>query len=83
MKNKLTDLNNHLFMQLERLNNEELDPEAMAAEVSRANALVNVSDQITKISGQQLKAVQIVARHGDRHIKSLPHLGEVKVDSQI
>ncbi|MDR2020658.1 MAG: hypothetical protein LBQ14_07850 [Treponema sp.] len=46
MKNKLSDLNNHLFEQLERLNDDELKGEALTAEIIRANGMCNVSAQI-------------------------------------
>lgn len=36
MKNTLTDLNNHLFEELERLNDEELDDEQIERELKRA-----------------------------------------------
>ena len=34
MKNKITDLNNHLFEQLERLNNEDLKSAELVKEIS-------------------------------------------------
>ena len=71
MKNKLTDLNNHLFMALERLNDEGLTSEQLEQEAMRAKAMVDVSAQITTISAQQLKAVELCAKHGDRHGASL------------
>lgn len=46
MKNKLEDLNNHLFAQLERLGDEELNPEALAQEISRSKAITNVAKEI-------------------------------------
>lgn len=78
MKNKLSDLNDHLFMQLERLNDESLTPEQIESETVRAKAMVDVSSQITTISAQQLKAVELVAKFGDRHTQSLPMLTHKK-----
>lgn len=47
-KNKLTDLNDHLFAQLERLGDETLTPEQMELEIKKSKAIVPVSDQIIK-----------------------------------
>lgn len=66
MKNKLADLNNHLFAQLERLSEEGLTSEQIADEVKRADAIVAISDQIVGNANVVLKAVNIVATHGDR-----------------
>jgi hypothetical protein len=66
MKNKLTDLNNHLFAQLERLSDEDLTGEQIADEVKRADAVVSVADQIVRNADLQLKAVTILANHGGR-----------------
>jgi hypothetical protein len=71
MKNKLTDLNNHLFAQLERLSDEDLTSEQITDEVKRADAVVAVADQIVRNADLQLKAVTILANHGDRF---KPHL---------
>lgn len=46
MKNKLTDLNDHLFAQLERLSDEALDQEGLDKEIQRTNSIVTVSEQI-------------------------------------
>jgi len=64
VKNKLTDLNNHLFAQLERLSDESLTPEEIEKEVTRAQAVVAVADCIVANAGVQLKAVQLAADHG-------------------
>lgn len=46
MKNKLTDLNNHLFEQLERLNEDDLSGEKLKDEINRAKTIATVSAQI-------------------------------------
>lgn len=64
MKNKLTDLNDHLFAQLERLSDESMTPEDISREVTRAQAIVDVADCIVANASVQLKAVQLAADHG-------------------
>ncbi len=71
MKNKLIDLNNHLFAQLERLSDEDLTIEQIETEVKRADAIVSVSDQIMRGADLQLKAVKLMAEHGDRFAPQL------------
>ena len=46
MQNTLGDLNNHLFAELERLNNEDLTPEELDTEISRAHAVQSVATSI-------------------------------------
>ena len=75
MKNKLTDLNNHLFAQLERLSEEGLTAEQIEQECQRADAIVAVSDQILQGANTQLKAATLIANHGDRFAKMLPAIG--------
>ena len=75
MKNKLTDLNNHLFAQLERLSVEGLDAEAIEREVKRTEAIVSVADQITGNADLQLKAAKLYAQHGAGVLQMLPQIG--------
>lgn len=75
MKNKLTDLNNHLFAQLERLSDEGLTTEQIESEVKRADAIVDVSEQIIRGADLQLKAINLIANHGDRFKSQLTMIG--------
>ena len=65
MKNKLADLNNHLFAQLERLSEEGLSVEQIDVEVKRTDAIVDVAEQIVRNADLQLKAATIIANHGE------------------
>lgn len=55
-RNKLTDLNDHLFAQIERLNDETLTPEQMELELKKADAMEKVSKQIIDNSRIVLEA---------------------------
>lgn len=46
MKNTLTDLNNHLFEELERLNDEDLDEDQIEKELKRAEGMTKIAQQI-------------------------------------
>jgi hypothetical protein len=72
VKNKLADLNNHLFAQLERLGDEALEPDAVDREVKRADAIVGVSEQIVRNAALQLKAAELVATHGFKIKDNMP-----------
>lgn len=59
MRNTLGDLNNHLFAQLERLNDEDLSGEELAQEINRANSINSVAKQIISNGHLVLKAIQV------------------------
>lgn len=75
MKNKLGDLNNHLFAQLERLADEDLSDEKIETEARRAEAIVAIADKITGNASLQLKAAGLFAEHGERILPMLPKIG--------
>ena len=64
MKNKLVDLNNHLFAQLERLGDESIDAVKLDEEVKRAHAIAAISTDLIKIASLQVQAAKIVADYG-------------------
>lgn len=59
MKNTLGDLNNHLFEQLERLNDDELSAEELDREIKRSSAITSVASQIVSNGHLALKAKQV------------------------
>lgn len=64
MKNRLSDLNNHLFAQLERLSEEGIGPDKLDEEVKRAGAIVDVADQIIKTAALSIRAAEIASEYG-------------------
>ena len=75
MKNKLIDLNNHLFEQLERLNDDELKGEDLTRELNRAKAMSGCAAQIINCASLALKAHTAI---NDGLIDSAPEMLGVK-----
>ncbi len=63
-KNKLSDVKNHLFAALERLNDEDMSAEEVKAECDRAKAIASVAKQIVEIDRMALQALRMV-HNGD------------------
>jgi len=59
MNNKLIDLNNHLFAEMERLGDEELKGEELVKEIERAKAITGVASQIISNGALALKAEEL------------------------
>lgn len=70
MKNKLSDLNDHLFAQLERLSDENLTPQKLDGEHKRSMAIVSVADKIIRTASLKLEAAKLIAAHGDAKMRT-------------
>ena len=80
MKNKLTDLNNHLFAQLERLGNEDMTREELENEVERSKAIVGVAKVIVDNGNLALHTIQHMDEYGYNMEKKVPEMLEVRKD---
>lgn len=63
-RNKLSDMNDHLFAQLERLGDENLTDEALDKEIHRAKAMSQIATQIVNGAKTTVEAMKL-ARRGD------------------
>lgn len=79
MKNKLVDLNNHLFEELERLNNKELKGEELQEERERAKSMANIAQTIINNGELALKAQKHFDEYGKAdHIPDILQIGDGK-----
>lgn len=65
MQNKLSDLNNHLFEQLERLNDEDLSEEDLNKEIKRGHAVSEIASSIIEVQNTVLKAQKMLMDFGE------------------
>ena len=72
MKNKFSNLNDHLFAQLERVNDEELKGEDLEKEIHRAQAVAGLARQIVGNANLVFKAKKLALEHGVNGQAALP-----------
>lgn len=77
MKNKLTDLNNHLFFQLERLNDEEMSEEQLNSEIKKAKAISDIADKIINNASLSLQAEKLKFEIGSDRV-TMPEMLRLK-----
>jgi hypothetical protein len=63
-RNKLSDMNDHLFAQLERLGDENISDETLEKEIHRAKAMAQIATQIVNGAKTTVEAMKL-ARRGD------------------
>lgn len=82
MKNKLTDLNDYLFEQLERLNDDDLTQEELDREIAISKQVVKVSQTIINNAQLLLQAKKHFDETGTKNdeIAPLLSLGEKQDD---
>ena len=64
MKNKLSDLNNILFEQLERLQDDSLTGDQLTAEINRSKAVTSIASQIIQNGNLVMRATEFAAEYG-------------------
>lgn len=75
MRNTLSDLNNYLFEQLERLNDDELDENTMQNEINRSDAVIKVAKTIIDNGALALQTKKHLDEYGAGDKYMVPLLG--------
>lgn len=78
MNNTLTSLNNYLFEQIERLNDDELDDAQFEKELQRSKAITDVADKVISNAKLQLDAIKTANEYGFDTGEKLPTMLEAK-----
>ena len=75
MKNTLTDLNNYLFEQIERQNDDELTDEQLEKEIRRSDAVGKIAKTIIDNGALALQARKHFDEYGNDTNVEIPLLG--------
>lgn len=75
MKNTLADLNNYLFEQIERLQDDRLDDAGFEREIKRSDAVQKIAKTIIDNGALVLNARKHLDEYGDGSLIELPMLG--------
>ncbi len=74
MRNKIEDLRNHLFAQLERLGDDESmkNPLKREAEIQRAKAIKDIAQVVVNSAKVEVEAMKVIGGGGSGFIPSDP-----------
>lgn len=77
-RNKLIDLNNHLFEQIERLNDEELSGDELQKEIERSNSMASVAKVIVDNAALIFEVQNYRDALGKKNVPDVPDV--LKID---
>lgn len=73
MQNKISDLNNHLFAQLEKLTEEDLSENELKKEIERSKAVSMIAANILDVAKVSVDAMKIISK-GGVHESQMPKM---------
>ena len=82
-RNTLQDLNNHLFEQLERLNDEELTEEDLEKELKRAAGMTKIAAHIIENGELAFKAMKHMDEYGYNTDQQIPAMLETHSPGRV
>ena len=74
MKNTLMDLNNYLFEQIERLNDDDLSEDELERELKKADSIVKVSEKIIENGELAFKTMKHMDEYGYGQHRAVPKM---------
>lgn len=61
-RNKISDLRDHLFAQLERLEDDKLTADQMDLEIKRSKAITSISDQLIESAKMEVSFLEVTGQ---------------------
>lgn len=78
MQNNLIDLNNHLFAQLERLDDEDITEEQLNMELRRSEGMTKIAEQIIHNGELAYKTMVHLDEYGYDENRPAPEMLDIK-----
>lgn len=72
MKNTLNDLNNYLFEQIERLNDDSLSDDELDKELRKSDSIIKISEKIIANGELALKTIKHMDEYGYGNQRTIP-----------
>lgn len=74
MKNTLLDLNNYLFEQIERLNDDSISEDQLERELKKTDSIVKISEKIIQNGELAFKTMKHMDEYGYGQQRSVPKM---------